>query len=275
MAQNPDQIANKWSSVRNNLAPMPRRTASLENGAPGVDSSLDQAVHYASSHLPPGYTAKMTSGVRNEPGSQHALGKAEDWQIYGPDGQPVSNRGGDITGLYGQMYKNALRWMKTNHPDLFSQLGWGGHFGTQLGGGGPPDLMHFDLGGRRGHFGDPNAEYRDIQNEQADADRSPFPYWVKRNARGQPYELNMTAEEKARDAQSYAFIKSHPTSWLRGPTGQQTPTSNDNSIANNVHAPVTVNVSGNGTDGYKLGGAIADQIQRRMIVSNSNAGTSG
>jgi hypothetical protein len=38
------------------------------------------------------------------------------------------------------------------HPELAGQFSWGGAHGTQIGGGGPPDLMHFDIGGERGHY---------------------------------------------------------------------------------------------------------------------------
>jgi hypothetical protein len=38
------------------------------------------------------------------------------------------------------------------HPELSGKFAWGGAFGTQIPSGGPPDLMHFDLGGTRGHW---------------------------------------------------------------------------------------------------------------------------
>jgi hypothetical protein len=41
---------------------------------------------------------------------------------------------------------------KARYPELNGRMAWGGAFGTQLGGGGAPDLMHFDLGGERGHW---------------------------------------------------------------------------------------------------------------------------
>jgi hypothetical protein len=41
--------------------------------------------------------------------------------------------------------------MKARHPDLAeSKFAWGGSFGTQKGGGGVSDLMHFDIMRRRG-----------------------------------------------------------------------------------------------------------------------------
>jgi hypothetical protein len=143
-------------------APMPGfggKTAS------GVDSHLDAAMRFAVSQLPAGYTAKMTSGVRtNNPNSQHFLGHAEDWQIFDPQGNPIPNRGEDTTGLYRTNAINAIRWLRQNYPDDAGKLAWGGHFETSAGSG-VPDLMHYDIGGPRGRFGDPMAEQNAVAAE--------------------------------------------------------------------------------------------------------------
>ena len=49
--------------------------------------------------------------------------------------------------------------MKTN-PELAKKFAWGGHFETSAGSG-VADLMHYDLGGPRGRFGDPLGERAD------------------------------------------------------------------------------------------------------------------
>jgi hypothetical protein len=101
----------------------------------------------------PGYQVIATSGAR--PGgpssSQHAGGNAIDMQIIGPNGA-VPNTGNDPSGLYHQYARYVYAQQQATHPELNGRLAWGGAFGTQLGGGGPPDLMHFDLGGERGHW---------------------------------------------------------------------------------------------------------------------------
>jgi hypothetical protein len=75
--------------------------------------------------------------------------------IIRPDGSHIPNKGADTTGLYRQFARLAYGEQLTRYPELRSQFAWGGAFGTQTqarGGGGPPDLMHFDIGGERGHW---------------------------------------------------------------------------------------------------------------------------
>jgi hypothetical protein len=69
----------------------------------------------------------------------------------GPKGA-LSNQGDDPTGLYHEYARINYGEMLARHPELKDRFAWGGAFGTQLGGGGPPDLMHFDLSGDRGHW---------------------------------------------------------------------------------------------------------------------------
>src|SRR5262249_35723612 len=70
--------------------------------AAGVNAQLNRTMEAAfAAVLPKGYTARVTSGVRGgNPSSQHFTGSAEDWQIFDPQGRPISNRGEDTTGLY-------------------------------------------------------------------------------------------------------------------------------------------------------------------------------
>lgn len=100
----------------------------------------------------PGYRVVPTSGFRGGTRqSFHGRGMAEDLQIVGPNG-PIPNKGADTTGLYRQFARLAYGEQLAKYPELKGRFAWGGAFGTQLGGGGPPDLMHFDIGGERGHW---------------------------------------------------------------------------------------------------------------------------
>lgn len=125
--------------------------------APQGQSPLYSMFSQATSALPEGYRAVVTSGYR--PGSrvagsggisQHAHeGGAIDVQIIGPDGKPIPNTGDDSTGLYRQF---ALAMYHAAPEELRSRVGWGGNFTTGPANG-PRDLMHFDLAGDRGRYG--------------------------------------------------------------------------------------------------------------------------
>jgi hypothetical protein len=118
-----------------------------------ADPRIAEIVSAAAEGLPPGYKIQMTSAGR-DPSRRgfHPRGMAEDFQIIGPDGRAVNNRGWDETGLYKQLAQNAYGYQEKMHPELTGKFQWGGQFGTQIGGGGVPDLMHFDIGGRRGNY---------------------------------------------------------------------------------------------------------------------------
>jgi hypothetical protein len=118
----------------------------------GVDPRIAEIIGAAAQALPPGYTVRPTSGLRTEGQGQHTLGKAADWQIIDADGKPVSNRGDDTTGLYTTLARNAYGYQEKNHPELTGQFQWGAQFGTSAKNPEEPDLMHFDIGGRRGHI---------------------------------------------------------------------------------------------------------------------------
>ena len=118
-----------------------------------ADPRIAEIVSAAAEGLPPGYKIQMTSAGR-DPSRRgfHPRGMAEDFQIIGPDGRAVNNRGWDETGLYKKLAQNAYGYQEKMHPELTGKFQWGGQFGTQIGGGGVPDLMHFDVGGRRGNY---------------------------------------------------------------------------------------------------------------------------
>lgn len=117
----------------------------------GVDAHLQEIVNAAATHLPEGYSIKMTSGFRGAGQANHN-GHAADYQIIGPDGKPISNRGEDPTGMYSLLARHAYGEMLARYPNLKGKFAWGGAFGTQLGGGGQRDLMHFDMNGERGRY---------------------------------------------------------------------------------------------------------------------------
>ena len=118
----------------------------------GTDLRLTEIITAAANALPPGYTVRPTSGMRSSGQGQHTLGKAQDWQIFDPKGNPIVNRGDDETGLYTLLAKNAYGYQEKYHPELTGQFQWGGQFGTSGRNLYEPDLMHFDIGGRRGRI---------------------------------------------------------------------------------------------------------------------------
>lgn len=139
-------------------APMPGFGATNFRAREGIDLSavnpnLVEIARDAAAGLPPGYSVEVTSGARSGGlrGSQHHGGNALDVQLMGPDG-PIPNRGEDLTGMYGRYARMALGAQLKMHPELAGKLGWGGNFETSPGSG-VRDLMHLDLGGDRGRFG--------------------------------------------------------------------------------------------------------------------------
>ena len=118
----------------------------------GTDQRITEIVTAASSVLPPGYTIRPTSGFRAGVQGFHSKGMAQDWQIFDAKGRAIANRGKDSTGLYTLLARAAYGYQEANYPDLTGRFNWGGAFGTAIGGNEIPDLMHFDIGGRRGHI---------------------------------------------------------------------------------------------------------------------------
>ena len=121
-------------------------------GSKGTNPRLHAAIVGGAGFLPEGYTVRQTSGHRPGDSGHHGRGQAGDYQIYDPAGNPIPNRGEDSTGMYTMLARGVKTWAMGNDPDLVPKIGYGGAFGTQKGGGGVPDLMHFDLGGSRGRM---------------------------------------------------------------------------------------------------------------------------
>lgn len=121
----------------------------------GADPRLGEILEAAQKYLPQGYTIKPVSGHRPGDTGFHGHGKAVDIKIVDPSGKELTNYGEDPTGYYKQLARGAYQEALQRYPDLKGQFAWGGAFGTQKGtGGGPRDLMHFDLGGERGRYTD-------------------------------------------------------------------------------------------------------------------------
>jgi len=119
----------------------------------GADPRIAEIVGAAQKYLPPGYKVESTSGYRGgTKQSFHGHGKANDFHIVDPQGRTILNRGEDPTGLYEKLARGAYTEQLKRYPELTGKFAWGGAFGTQLGGGGVRDLMHFDLGGERGRY---------------------------------------------------------------------------------------------------------------------------
>jgi GH24 family phage-related lysozyme (muramidase) len=144
----------------------PRPPADIPAGRSmaGVNPRLVAAVQGGAQYLPQGYTIRATSGQegRTDPRSYHTKGMASDWEIIGPDGKAIANKGEDSTGMYTLLARGVRTWTQQNDPEIAGKIGWGGAFGTQIGGGGVPDLMHFDLGGSRGRMR-PDMQFAKLQ----------------------------------------------------------------------------------------------------------------
>lgn len=129
---------------------LPNATRAREKG---VDPRLAEIVTAGARALPPGYKVRLNSGGRDAsaPGF-HPSGRATDWEIVAPDGTTVPNRGDDKSGLYTQLARGAYGYQEEAHPELTGKFQWGGQFGTSKKNPNEPDLMHFDIGGRRGRL---------------------------------------------------------------------------------------------------------------------------
>jgi hypothetical protein len=135
----------------------------------GVNRRLVDAVRGgAELALPPGYIVRAVSGRegRTDSRSYHSRGQAADFQIIKPNGEAIPHKGEDTTGLYTRLARGVKSWVQENDPSAERSIGYGGAFGTQIGGGGVPDLMHYDWGGSRGRMR-PEVQFARLQPLQA------------------------------------------------------------------------------------------------------------
>lgn len=124
----------------------------------GVDPRLQDIVSNGAAYLPDGYSVKVNEGYNPNGHVANSMHHVEgsgalDIQIFDPSGKAIPNRGSDESGLYTKLAQGAYTYQQSAYPDLNGKLAWGGAFETSRGSG-TPDLMHFDLGGERGHFSD-------------------------------------------------------------------------------------------------------------------------
>jgi hypothetical protein len=116
----------------------------------GVDPRIAEIVGAAAADL--GYTIKATSGFRHG-GGFHGRGMAEDFQLFDAAGNAIPNRGGDPTGMYSRLARQAFARQQSMYPELTGRFNWGGAHGTSRGSVNDiADLMHYDTGGERGHI---------------------------------------------------------------------------------------------------------------------------
>ena len=128
-----------------------RPPADIQGGGRGANPRLIRAISGgASLALPDGYSLQQTSGHRPGDRGYHGRREAADFQIVTPDGRAIPNRGEDTTGLYTRLARGVKTWVAENDPQL--RINYGGAHGTQKGGGGVPDLMHYDTGPDRGNM---------------------------------------------------------------------------------------------------------------------------
>lgn len=128
-----------------------RPPADIQDGGRGSNPRLIRAISGgASLALPDGYSLRQTSGHRPGDRGYHGRREAADFQIVTPDGKAIPNRGEDTTGLYTRLARGVKTWVAENDPQL--RINYGGAHGTQKGGGGVPDLMHYDTGPDRGNM---------------------------------------------------------------------------------------------------------------------------
>lgn len=130
---------------------VPRPPASVSLSGMGSNPRLIRAIQGgAQMALPQGYTIRQTSGHRPGDTGYHGRAEAGDFQIYTPEGRPLSNRGEDTTGLYTRVARGVKSWILENDPQF--RVNWGGAHSTAKRGGLVSDIMHFDTGPDRGNL---------------------------------------------------------------------------------------------------------------------------
>ena len=177
----------------------------------GVDKRLMDAVAAGAADLPPGYKVKIFSGYRQGDPGAHGRGQAIDVEIVDPHGNVIPSRGEDKTGMYRLLAKATRDEMKAKYPDLAAHnLAWGGSFGTQKGGGGVSDLMHFDIMRRRG--GVRASHYAQVQ------DLGPLPPLNERTLGAYIHPGNMHSPASRGAGHSHLFHRGdHPATMGRLP----------------------------------------------------------
>jgi hypothetical protein len=120
--------------------------------AKNVDPRLFSILNAAGQNLPQGWSWNVTPSGGFRPGDPrfHGKGMAVDVQLVDDQGKPLPNyQNAAAFRAYEQFAQAARKAQLDLHPELSSQLRWGGYFSGPVGKYGAKDLMHFDLGGDR------------------------------------------------------------------------------------------------------------------------------
>lgn len=172
---NPEMESNRFGmsvtkekdiNVSNSATPKERFSIASHVHTRGMDNRLIEIGKEASKYLPEGYRVEMTSGHRHGDRRYHGQGKAADFTIYDDKGRKLSNyQSPETFRIYEKFAQDAKKIQSERYPELNSSFAWGGYFGGSLGKTyGAMDLMHLDLGGKRGVAGSfesgLNSEYR-------------------------------------------------------------------------------------------------------------------
>ncbi|WP_083919163.1 tape measure protein [Methylosinus sp. LW4] len=126
-----------------------------------VNAQLKDIIDNASKSLPEGWRAQFVSGFRHtgaiNPNSLHDRGLATDVQLFDDKGKALPNyQNAGTFRDYEKFAQAAKRYQTDRYPELNDKFAWGGYYGGRGGralGYGGADLMHFDLGGKRGRMG--------------------------------------------------------------------------------------------------------------------------
>jgi hypothetical protein len=148
-----DAISGATDSDRPN-PPRPIPPGNIPNvpQAKNVDPRLFSILNTAGKNLPEGWSWNVTPSGGFRPGDPrfHGKGMAVDVQLVDDQGKPLPNyQNAAAFRAYEQFAQAARKAQLDLHPELSSQLRWGGYFSGPVGKYGAKDLMHFDLGGDR------------------------------------------------------------------------------------------------------------------------------
>lgn len=126
------------------------KTSATRANMAGVDPSLMAAIDAASKETP--YGVRLKSGFRSGDPRLHGMGLAADVELFDKaTGKPLADYQTPETAAAYKAYADRVKAAyEAQNPGKSGELRWGGYFGGGKGTYGALDLMHFDVGGRRG-----------------------------------------------------------------------------------------------------------------------------
>jgi len=123
----------------------------------GGDPRLQRIMEETSKYLPEGWRVQLRSGYRPRDRRLHGKRMAIDIDLIDPRGRKLNSyQAPENFRTYQDFAHKARRVQMQMYPELANKFAWGGYFGGRLGKGGTygaMDLMHFDIGGKRGRAG--------------------------------------------------------------------------------------------------------------------------